>query len=74
MVHLTTGRDGDVYGVAGRYVFKLDMATERDVVLDRAPLPALYQIVESPMEDSVFYIGAQSHVLKFCVGGVPHFR
>lgn len=75
VVHITTARDGvSVYGVAGRYVIKLDTATLRVVVLDVSPVADLYQIVESPVEDGVFYMGAQSHVLKYHVDAVPHFR
>jgi hypothetical protein len=91
--HIICARDGDVYGVAGRWVFKIDMSTLRLVVLDRAPISDLYQIVEAPLlaeeaeaeeaEGNVidraeggptFYMAAQSHVLRYSVQSVPHFR
>ena len=74
VVHITTARDGDVYGVAGRHVFKLDTGTLRVSVLDKAPIANLYQIVESPAEELVFFMAAEGHVLKYCVHTTPHYR
>lgn len=73
VIHLTAGRDGDIYGVSQRTVFKIDVTTERVVYLDTAPIPDLYQIVEG-FEDGVFYIGARGHLLEYHVRDTPHFR
>jgi hypothetical protein len=73
VVHLTAGRDGDIYGVSQRTVFKVDVTTERLVYLDTPPIPDLYQIVEG-FEDGVFYIGARGHLLEYHVRDTPHFR
>lgn len=73
IIHLTCGRDGDIYGVTRRKVFKIDVTTERVVYLDQGPIPDLCQIVEGP-EDGVFYIGARSHLLEYHVRETPHFR
>jgi hypothetical protein len=73
IIHLTCGRDGDIYGVTRREVFKLDVTTDRIVYLDQSPIPDLCQIVEGP-EDGVFYIGARGHLLEYHVRETPHFR
>ena len=73
IIHLTCGRDGDIYGVTRRDVFKLDVTTGRILYLDKAPIPDLCQIVEGP-EDGVFYIGARGHLLEYHVQETPHFR
>ena len=73
VVHLTAGRDGDIYGASQRTVFKIDVSAERLVYLDKAPVPDLYQIVEG-FEDGVFYIGAQGHLLEYHLREPPHFR
>ncbi|MEE2832170.1 MAG: hypothetical protein VYD18_07405, partial [Candidatus Latescibacterota bacterium] len=73
IIHLTCGRDGDIYGVTRREVFKLDVTTDRVIYLDKAPIPDLCQIVEGP-EDGVFYIGARGHLLEYHVRETPHFR
>ena len=72
IIHLPAGRDGDIYGVTNRELFKLDVSTERVVYLDPPPLPDLYQIVEG--EPGVFYIGARGHLLEYHLRGVPHYR
>ncbi len=74
MAHIPPAGDGDVYGVAGRHVFKLDTGTLRVSVLDKAPIANLYQIVESPAEELVFFMAAEGHVLKYCVHTTPHYR
>ena len=43
-------------------------------VLDKAPIANLYQIVESPAEELVFFMAAAGHVLKYCVHTTPHYR
>ena len=43
ILHLTCGRDGDIYGVTRREVFKLDVTTDRVIYLDKAPIPDLCQ-------------------------------
>lgn len=73
VVHLTAGRDGDIYGVSRTRVFKIDVSAERLVNLDKAPIPDLYQIVEG-FEDGVFYIGARGHLLEYHLRDTPHFR
>ena len=73
VVHLTAGRDGDIYGVSRTKVFKIDVSAERLVYLDKAPIPDLYQIVEG-FEDGVFYIGARGHLLEYHLRDTPHFR
>ena len=73
IIHLTCGRDGDIYGVTQHEVFKIDVSTDRLVYLDKAPIPDLYQIVEGA-EDGVFYIGARGHLLEYHVRETPHFR
>ncbi len=73
IVHLTAGRDGDIYGVSKTRIFKIDVSAERLVHLDKAPIPDLYQIVEG-FEDGVFYIGARGHLLEYHLRDTPHFR
>lgn len=49
VIHLTTARDGDIYGVTKDDVFKIDLSTLRVVYLDPPPITDLYQIVEGVM-------------------------
>lgn len=72
IIHLTTGSDGNIYGVTGRTLFTLDVRSERIIELDPPPIPDLYQIVEG--EPGVFYIGARGHLLEYHAKGVPHYR
>ena len=72
IAHLTAGADGDIYGITQRRIFKLDVTTQRLILLDEAPIPDLYQIVEG--EPGVFYLGARGHLLEYRAAGVPHYR
>lgn len=72
VIHLTTGSDGNIYGVTNTDVFTLDLRLDRIIYLDQPPIPDLYQIVEG--EPGVFYIGARGHLLEYHVKGTPHYR
>ncbi len=72
LIHLTVGSDGDIYGVTGRDVFKLDVSTDQVYYLDSPPIGDLYQIVEGA--PGVFYIGARGHLLEYHLKDTPHFR
>ena len=72
VIHLTCGRDGDIYGVTQKDLFKLDVSTGRVHYLDPPPITDLYQIVEG--EAGVFYIGARGHLLEYHLQDTPHYR
>lgn len=72
IIHLTSGSDGDIYGVTNCDLFKLDVSTAQILYLDPPPIPDLYQIVEG--QPGVFYIGARGHLLEYHSQLTPHYR
>lgn len=72
MIHLTAGSDGNIYGVAYDVIFQLELSTDRVHVLDRSPIPDLYQIVEG--EAGVFYTGGRGHLLEYRLKNLAHYR
>ena len=72
VIHLTTGSDGNIYGVTNSELFTLDVHIDRIIYLDPPPIPDLYQIVEG--RPGVFYIGARGHLLEYHAKGTPHYR
>src|SRR5262249_23169855 len=72
IIHLAAGSDGDLYGVTGTDLFKLDTSTDRLIYLDPPPIPDLYQIVEG--SPGVFYLGARGHLLEYHLKDTPHYR
>lgn len=72
IIHLTADSDGNIYGVANRDLFKLDVSAATVIYLEPPPIPDLYQIVEGA--PGVFYIGARGHLLEYHVQDTPHYR
>jgi outer membrane protein assembly factor BamB len=72
VIHLTTGSDGNIYGVTNSELFTLDLHLDRIIYLDQPPISDLYQIVEG--RPGVFYIGARGHLLEYHAKGTPHYR
>jgi hypothetical protein len=72
VIHLTTGSDGNIYGVTNTEIFTLDVHLNRIIYLDQPPIPDLYQIVEG--SPGVFYIGARGHLLEYHLRDTPHYR
>jgi hypothetical protein len=72
MIHLTAGSDGNVYGVAYDVLFQLELSTDRVNLLEKSPIPDLYQIVEGA--PGVFYTGARSHLLEYHLKELSHYR
>lgn len=72
MLHITAASDGNIYGVAYRDLYRLDIHTGKLDYLETPPLEGLYQIVEgSPGE---FYMGAGTHLLKYVLDAPAYFR
>ena len=72
MLHITIAASGDVYGVTQRDLWRLRRKHGEIEYLDQPPIPNLYQIVEG--EPGVFYMGAQTHLLKYIVDAPAYFR
>lgn len=72
VIHLTTGHDGNIYGVTNTDLFTLNINLGRIIYLDQPPIPDLYQIVEG--DPGIFYIGARGHLLEYHAKGTPHYR
>ena len=72
VIHLTTGSDGNIYGVTNSDLFTLDVHLGRVIYLDQPPIPDLYQIVEG--RPGVLYMGARGHLLEYHLQGTPHYR
>jgi outer membrane protein assembly factor BamB len=72
IIHLAAGSDGDLYGVTGTDLFKLDTSTDRLIYLDPPPIPDLCQIVEG--SPGVFYLGARGHLLEYHLKDTLHYR
>lgn len=72
VIHLTTGSDGNIYGVTNTDLFVLNVHLDQVFYLEQPPIPDLYQIVEG--RPGVFYIGARGHLLEYHAKGTPHYR
>jgi hypothetical protein len=72
VIHLTTGSDGNIYGVTNSELFTLNVHLNRVIYLDQPPISDLYQIVEG--RPGVLYIGARGHLLEYHIQGTPHYR
>ena len=72
MIHITAAHNGDVYGVAHRDLFRLNLKQGKIEYLETPPLPGLYQIVEG--QPGVFYMGAGTHLLKYVVETPTFYR
>ena len=72
MLHITVARDGNVYGVSHRDLYRLNVETNQLEYLETPPRSGLYQIVEG--KPGEFYMGAGTHLLKYLVTPNTYFR
>ena len=72
MLHITPAADGNIYGIASRDLYRLDVKSGKLEYLDAPPIPGLYQIVEGAPGE--FYIGARTHLLKYRLETPPFYR
>ena len=72
MLHITAARDGNVYGVSYRDMYRLNVETNELEYLETPPRSGLYQIVEG--RPGEFYMGAGTHLLKYLAKPGTYFR
>ncbi len=72
MLHITVATDGNVYGIAHRDLFRLEVQKRRVEYLDPPPRSGLYQIVEG--RPGEFFIGAGTHLLRYLVDEPVYYR